>query len=228
MPVVWRWDANPTYLIGAVGGLFLIIGECHRPGSPFGRIYRLWGMLISGVVLAILSFHRSNDRFYGGWDAVLSGFAQTGIILVATTLTLTIGVLLNRREVAANPFGDRLKEFQNRQWLPVSIPVVVAFMASWQALWGNLDTSGTAAIVPTILANLALLAASFWLLRIGLHEERGFPFAAGVGMFLLWTVMRYIDLFGDVGGMIGASCMFFLCGASLFGVALYWRKRKEA
>jgi hypothetical protein len=39
--------------------------------------------------------------------------------------------------------------------------------------------------------------------------------------------MRYVDLFGDFGGLLGASVMFFLCGAALFGLAIYWRRRKE-
>jgi uncharacterized membrane protein len=225
----WHWDFNPIYLIGAVGGLFLIVGESHRPGSPFGRIYRLWGMLITGICLAIMSYYRSHENFSRLNDPVLSGILQAAIILFAACVTVAVGAYLQRRdELRANTFVDRLQEFARRQWLPIGITVQMAFMVSWQALWSNFDTNGMAVVVPTILANLAILAASFWLMRIGLNEERGFPFAAGVGIFLLWTVLRYIDLFGEFGGMLGASCMFFLCGAALFGVALYWRKRKEA
>ncbi len=223
------WQTNPIYLVGTVGGLFLIVGESHRPGSPFGRVYRLWGMLVAGITLAIVSFYGINADFYRGRDAWLTGLAQTGIILVATTLTMALSVYIQGREqTGSNPFADRIREFTARQWLPVGIPVVMAFMASWQALWSSIDTFGMAAVVPTILANVALIAASFWLMRVGLNEERGFPFAAGVGMFLLWACVRYVDLFGNLGGMLGASCMFFLCGASLFGVAHYWRKRKAA
>jgi len=40
-------------------------------------------------------------------------------------------------------------------------------------------------------------------------------------------VLRYVDLFAEVGGMLGASVMFFLCGAVLFGVARFWAHRKE-
>ena len=46
-------------------------------------------------------------------------------------------------------------------------------------------------------------------------------------LFVGWAVMRYIDLFGDFGGLLGASLMFFLCGAALFGLVMYWRRRKE-
>jgi hypothetical protein len=83
-----------------------------------------------------------------------------------------------------------------------------------------------AALLPTILANVAMVGCAFWLMRIGLREDRGRPFAAGVLYFLLWAVLRYADLFGDFGGMLGAALMFFLCGAALFGVASYWRHRK--
>ena len=80
--------------------------------------------------------------------------------------------------------------------------------------------------VPTIAANAAMVAIAFWLIRLGLTEDRGRPFGAGVAYLLLWSVLRYVDLFGAYGGMLGASLMFFLCGGALMGVALYWRKRK--
>ena len=72
-----------------------------------------------------------------------------------------------------------------------------------------------------------MLGLAIWLIRIGLREDRGRPFAAGVMYFLFWSILRYIDLFGDFGGILGAALMFFLCGAALFGVALFWRRRKE-
>jgi hypothetical protein len=81
-------------------------------------------------------------------------------------------------------------------------------------------------LIPTVLANVAVIALALWLMQVGLSEDRGLPFTAGVLLFLLWAVLRYIDLFGDFGGMLGASLMFFLCGATLFGVAQYWRRRK--
>ena len=52
-------------------------------------------------------------------------------------------------------------------------------------------------------------------------------FAVGVVYFLLWAILRYIDLFAGVAGMLGAALMFLLCGVGLFAVARFWRNRKE-
>jgi uncharacterized membrane protein len=84
------------------------------------------------------------------------------------------------------------------------------------------------ALVPTLAANAGMVGLAIWLMRVGLREDRGRPFAAGVFYFLLWALLRYFDLFGNFGGSLGASVMFLLCGAALFGLALYWRRRKEA
>ena len=53
-----------------------------------------------------------------------------------------------------------------------------------------------------MLANLAMVALAIWLMQVGLREDRGCPFTAGVLLFLFWAVLRYIDLFGDFGGML--------------------------
>jgi hypothetical protein len=91
-------------------------------------------------------------------------------------------------------------------------------------LWRSLAAEP---LLPTIIANIAMILLAVWLMALGLREDRGQPFAAGVLYFLLWAVVRYVDLFGDFGGMLGAAIMFFLCGGALFGVAWYWRGRKQ-
>jgi hypothetical protein len=104
----------------------------------------------------------------------------------------------------------------------------MVFLSLWRMLFGSSGDKMLVSLLPTILANVAMITYALWLMRLGLQEDRGRPFAAGVLYFLLWAILRYIDLFGDFGGMLGASLMFFLCGAALFGVAWYWRQRKEA
>lgn len=77
----------------------------------------------------------------------------------------------------------------------------------------------------TIASNIGMLALSLWLISLGLKEDRGLPFLAGVLYFLLWATVRYIDLFGDFGGLLGAALMFFLCSGTLFAVSIYWSRR---
>jgi hypothetical protein len=106
-----------------------------------------------------------------------------------------------------------------QQWLPLGLVILMEFLTLWNAIVGE-------PLLPTIMANVAMVAVSVWLMRAGLRDDRTRLIAAGVMYFLLWAVLRYIDLFGDFGGMLGAAMMFLLCRATLFGVALYWRRRK--
>jgi len=128
-------------------------------------------------------------------------------------------VILRRRE------GDLrltrpVRAFVVRQWLPLALVLLMALLSLWFA-WVKEP------LVPTILANLAMLASAVWLITVGLREERGRPFSAGVLYFLFWAVLRYFDLFGRFGGMLGGAFLFFLCGAALFVVSQFWRQRKQ-
>jgi hypothetical protein len=112
-------------------------------------------------------------------------------------------------------------------WVPVGLVLLMGALPWSSALSRAAGRPDAGMAVNTILANMAMVASALWLIRLGLRQDRGVPFAAGVIYFLTWAVHRYVDLFGDFGGMLGAALMFFLCGATLFGVAMYWRRRKE-
>ena len=114
-----------------------------------------------------------------------------------------------------------------RQAIPLGLGLLMAVLPLMSAGCGNSSCADAAALLPTVLVNVAMLAGAFWLMQVGLREDRGRPFGAGVLYFLLWSVMRYVDLFGDFGGMLGAALMFFMCGGALFLVARYWQGRKE-
>jgi hypothetical protein len=149
------------------------------------------------------------------------------LILVLTAVALVIAYFLQHRWRTATPGAvppvsppETIAATAARQALPVGLLGLFAVLAAW-------GPTAKDAWIPTLAANAALLALSLWLIRLGLTEDRGRPFSAGVALLLLWAVLRYTDLFGAVGGMLGASLMFFLCGGGLFGVALYWRNRKK-
>jgi hypothetical protein len=147
-------------------------------------------------------------------------------IVGASVGTVVVIALLQRRS-RGNPttVGKRVAELIRRQLLPAAMITLMMVLSLWGSSSAVAEATG-AALMTTILANAAMVCLAFWLMRLGIREDRGQPFAVGVGYFLLWSVLRYVDLFGDLGGMLGAALMFFLCGAALAGVALYWRGRK--
>jgi hypothetical protein len=225
-PFAWRSETNPAYFMGAIGALFLLLAESHRLGSPFAIPYRLWGTLLAGGVLVPLSFYDFNKNLFQH-RSELGGLVQMLAIVVLALATIAAPMLVRRRLLEVNvPFSARVADLVRRQWLPFVLVLLMALLALWESLARWLGAAELAALVPTVLANVAMIGCGLWLIAVGLREDRGRPFTAGVLYILLWAVLRYVDLFASFGGMLGASLMFFLCGATLFGVALYWRQRK--
>jgi predicted membrane protein DUF2157 len=203
---VWGRESNPIYFVGGVGALLLVIAESHAAGSRFAVPYRHYGSLLVGGALVPLSFIDLNKHLGLSFNLVgpspLLGIAGLAIVLL-TQRTIT-----------------------RRQAIPLGISLLMALLPLLAA--GARGPAGAqAAVLPTVLVNVAMLAGAFWLMQVGLREDRGRPFGAGVLYFLLWAVLRYVDLFGDFGGMLGAALMFFMCGGALFAVAKYWQGRKE-
>lgn len=226
LPFAWRFQADPTFFIGAIGSLLLLVAAMHPPRSPMAIPFRLYGAAIVGGMLVPLSFY-SWHRWgvYSSEDPLFGSAGQMVLILILAAVTFLAAYFLQghpRPEDPATPrrsLAATLREILRRQAVPCALLVVFASLAMWSPLTRD-------RLLPTIAANVAMIALAFWLIRLGLAEDRGRPFGAGVAYLLLWTVLRYVDLFGAFGGMLGAAVMFFLCGATLFGVALYWRNRK--
>jgi hypothetical protein len=144
-----------------------------------------------------------------------------GMAILMLSFMVIVAALLVRRAYShdSTPLSDQMLSMLRRQWMPLGLILAMAILP----LTNDVLFPG---LLPTIAANVAMITLSIWLMQIGLREDRGVPFAAGVVYFLLWTIFRYVDLFADFGGMLGAAMMFFLCGAGLFGMSLYWRYRR--
>ena len=180
-------------------------------------------------VVSVLSFHAA-QREFARFDNAGRFFLQTLLVtLLAGAAFVSAFIVQMRRDELRYTYARPLYGFAVRQWLPLSMVVLMFLMPVWYAALHepNMFDESWITLPPTILANLAMLALAFWLLLIGLREERGFPFAAAVVYFLLWALMRYIDLFSEAGGMLGASCMFFTTGAVIFGGAMFWHRHKK-
>jgi hypothetical protein len=218
-PTAWGLDDAPIFWVGSVGALLVLIAECHPPRSALAIPYRYFGVLLTGGVLLLLSFYDFNEHAMSRVpstavmvETVVSAVVAVGMVVLAAELERRRAGLASAR--VGNAFLD------DRRRVPLGLVLLMALMGFWNAMVGT-------PLAPTIAANVAMLGLALWLILVGLREDRGRPFTAGVLYFLTWAVCRYIDLFGNLGGMLGAALMFFLCGAALFGVARFWQGRSR-
>lgn len=221
----WRLEWQSIYLVGLVGAMFFVIAENHRHGSRMAIPYRAYGVLMLGGALIPASFYSFQQEIGREWNyRSTSAPAFVQLILFGVVIAALVAFTFLLRPLGAGgdarPFA-RLQELLKRQWIPF------AFVAAMAALATIGVTPGFSPLLPTVIANVAMLGFAIWIMQLGLREERGRLFTAGVLYFLLWTILRYADLFGQYGGMLGAALMFFLCGAALWGLASVWGKRKE-
>jgi uncharacterized membrane protein len=228
-PVAWKYSGNPVYFIGAVGALLLVVAESHARGSRLAIPYRTYGAVLFGGTLVPLSYWDFN-QWTRSYESPWGALAMTVAIIGLATAIFVAAEYLRYRYLEQGQLesGKRIDDMRRRQWLPLAM---TALMAGLSLVNLSQTSEGRVpepvALIPTLTANAAMVALSLWLIFVGLREERGMPFAAGVLFFLFWMVIRYVDLFGEVGGMLGASLLFFICGCVLLSVVVFWRNRKR-
>jgi hypothetical protein len=241
LPVAWRWEVNPIYFVGLSGALFLIAAEGHRVGSRLAIPYRLYGVLITAGVLVPLGFADFQMEMQRHSAAGMSYAAGLVIALVTTIAALGLARLQARGSGGRKGAGATVPAVLQRQWLPLALVLLMVGLCLWNGAFSThgatyhrsdyaarqLERWTAPVLVPAAAANAAMIVLALWLMHVGLREDRAMPFAAGVVYFLLWAVLRYVDLFGGIGGMLGAALMFLLCGVGLYGVARFWQHRKE-
>lgn len=238
-PVTWNQQFNPVYLIGTIAALFLAIAETHRVGSKMAVPFRQYGTLGSAIILFLMNFL---DMIYDLFRrADLSTNVTVGTVILVVGLG-SIAVLSLKRHRGSHETTGLIPSVWEHYWMPVGLVLLYAVLSFWSGLMGLNDTSNTypyrnsdasslwsmTLLFPCLLTNIATVALAIWLMKVGLREDRGKPFFGGVVLFLAWAIARYVDLFGGIGGMLGAAIMFLLCGVGLFSLARYWGQRKES
>ena len=236
-PVVWGHSPIVVYAIGTAAGLLLLASQAHRPRSPMAVPYRTWGVLIAAGVLLPLS----SASFQYELLHVVQPASALPVAAILTVVALATTLLVSWVRSIVDPqwsrVGESLLAGLRRQWLPAALIGLMIGLCLWSWACGapgpryvNYMQRSALLLTPEVLAptlacNAAILVLCVWLLRLGVSEDRGRPFVGGVLLFLAWAVVRYVDLFGVGGGMLGAAAMFLVCGAILFIVARFWRGR---
>ena len=226
-----RLDVRSVFWIGNVGAILILFAEAHRPRDPRGVPYRFWGVLmVAGVLLTLgsLGFWRNMGNHGGGWYGDRYMVAMfTEVIASLLLLGVSVGLLFLFRGVGAFDLKGEASEPDSvrRRWFAITLVGSLMLMAVWSLAISDSTVSSS---MPIVVANLVTLAMALYLVKVGEQEERTRPFAAGVLMFLMWALVRYIDLFGDAGGMLGAAIVFMLCGGGLVVVANFWSRKRRS
>ena len=71
-----------------------------------------------------------------------------------------------------------------------------------------------------IASNVFLVLKGIWLIRHGISKKKNHYFYSGIGTVIAVAIFRYFDL---VGGYYGGALLFFVCAATLYFSARYWK-----
>jgi uncharacterized membrane protein len=85
-PFAWHFEANPVYFVGCVGGLFLLVAQCHPEESRLAIPYRFYGTLLTVGAMIPLSY-------YSFHQYLQVGQSTTGILVeMVLAVVLAVGV----------------------------------------------------------------------------------------------------------------------------------------
>ncbi len=233
--LAWDFRQQMVFVVAALGPLLFMLAELHSVGSRLAIPYRFWGTLLTGGALIPLSFGEFYRSMFNWWGRRAAPFDLLPLFVFAIVSAVVICGLdwgrLGRDQVSAwSP--QRLQQVLRRQWEPLAALVLVLIAAVFAAL--NLsearESGAYSADTPwgaVIAINLTMIGMALWLIQVGVREQRGLTFSAGVGYLLLWGWLRYVDLFAEAGGMLGAAGLFFLMAVTLVVVARWWGRQRE-
>jgi uncharacterized membrane protein len=156
-------------------------------------------------------FHSSNKIKLAGLN--LSDLWPAYLVVVTTSILL-IGV-----------FGKKLAE--SRSSILFCTILFYGILLGLLILVFGAKNHQIPQIISSIVANILLLLTCAMWMDSGWENESIIQFFAGAILFLIWAFQRYFDLFGDIGGMLGASALFLACALLLVFLALFWQRKKR-
>lgn len=185
--------------------------------SVVGRLFSAVGMVT--LASALIPFSCYAVWLNGGdWKSVapISAFVLSCFPGVAFLIFL----LFSLRKSAVRAFVGRFKFFLALVFYGLLALTLHRLFALENRFLFNFDVEF--ACVMTFLQNVFMFALGLVFICRGLRDAKLFMFIFGVIYFLFWAFLRYLDLFGGFGGMLGASGLFAFCALILFGFSWYW------
>lgn len=240
-PLCWQLNSDPMLWVAALGGIFLMIALVHLPRNRMAAPFFILGAGLVLVGLVPLSFAEYQyEYFYHSNAESINLNIYSAICFVVAGLLCVMGLAYGMHKKQIRQNGTPVS-FAS-QLLPLVVPLAIIGSMVFLCVWhGTINVPDRSAnyymdsdlkwtypiLVPVSIANILMVGFAIWLIRLGMKDDRGKIFALGVAYFLLWAMLRYYDLFSDVGGMLGAALLFLVCGLTLYVVARIWQHRKE-
>ena len=218
--IAWNFQSLALPLLGSIFALYWLAGMAIGIKEKLAFVCSQIGLIATWFMLCIFSFYdfqkeiteRIKPEHNHGY-AVIDGAL---IFLVGITVLL----IYSRSTFLKIPL-----KYVSPKELVLAFAILTQFSLA-PAMSYYFGSECSFAMVLT--ANILMLGYSAVMMDEGLKTNSTPKFFLGVSTFLLWTIIRYFDLFGNVGGMLGASLLFFLSSLALIGLAFFWRKRKAS
>jgi uncharacterized membrane protein len=218
--IAWNFQSLALPLLGSLFALYWIAGMVIKTKKKHIFVSHQIGLLATWPMLCIISFYdfqkeiteRIKPEHNHGY-ATADGFFM--FLIGITILIFYFKTVLSKTHYKPISFKEMILAFAVLTQFSLA-PAISFYFGS------------ECSFAMFIIANISMLGYSAVMMDEGLKTNSSPKFFLGVGTFLLWTIVRYFDLFGNFGGMLGASLLFFLSSLALIGLAFFWRLRKVA
>ena len=216
----WNFQSLAVPLLGALFALYWIAGMVIKTKEKLIFVSHQIGLLASWPMLCIISFYTFQKEI----TERIKPEHNHGYAVIDGVFIFLIGITVLLIYSRSTFLKISLKYISPKE-------LILAFMILAQfslmpAISFYFGSESSFAMV--LIANILMLIYPAVMMDEGLKTNSSPKFFLGVSTFLLWTIIRYFDLFGNVGGMLGASLLFFLSSLALIGLAFFWRQRKAA
>ena len=213
------WNIKEPILLVCLGlACGLSLTECSQD-KVLTSLTSFAGKIATVLILLTFSYHNFQKSLFLNDDKItlagLKFYSLWPAILVMATIFCTAIILL----------GKKLLQTRS-SILFCAILAYGILVGSFVLVFGN-KSHQTPQIISSIAANILLLLTCALWMDAGWENESSNQFFAGAILFLIWTFQRYFDLFGDIGGMLGASALFLACALFLVFLAIFWQRKKR-
>lgn len=204
---LWLEDEANIFHLGLVASFMLMMALRRPIGNPLRLPFLSISVTMALIILSILSFHDlTEDLISGSAISEKALWFLPSLVVLLLSLAAAKGAAHNR--------------------IPLYIAAIMALALGVRAFESTYTDHTAAGWFLTAAANILMIWTAIWTMNRGLEEDDGKFFSQGAVWFLIWAVMRYADLFGDVGGMAGASLLFLVCAAGIYLLARTWKNRR--